>query len=146
MSGSNLGRILWITAGLLLVGLGIIGVVVPVMPSTVFFIGAAACFARSSPRLEQWVLNLPKIGPTVRDYRAGLGIRRNVKFFIMGMISTVVIINAWLVIPALEWKIACLALGLIGVLYIWYQVPTREIVLARQNQASSVENQTLELS
>src|SRR5690606_22564161 len=51
-----LTRWAWQGAGLSLVGLGTLGAVVPGLPTTVFFIGAAACFARSSPRLERWVL------------------------------------------------------------------------------------------
>jgi uncharacterized membrane protein YbaN (DUF454 family) len=40
---------------------------------------AAACFARSSPRFERWVLELPTIGRMVRDYRRGLGMPRKAK-------------------------------------------------------------------
>ena len=50
--------------------IGSVGVVVPGLPTTVFFIVAAACFSRSSSRFEQWVLTRPYVGPMVRDYRA----------------------------------------------------------------------------
>jgi uncharacterized membrane protein YbaN (DUF454 family) len=49
---------------------------VPGLPTTGFFVLAAACFAKSSPRFERWVLDLPTVGPMVRDYRAGLGMPR----------------------------------------------------------------------
>ena len=65
--------------GLALVGIGAVGIVVPGLPSTIFFILAAAAFSRSSARLERWLLSLPAIGPMVRDYRAGLGMRRRAK-------------------------------------------------------------------
>ena len=51
----------------------------PLKDRTVFFVIAAWCFSRSSPRLERWVLNLPHIGPLVHDYRAGLGIEAALK-------------------------------------------------------------------
>ena len=44
----------------------------------IFFTVAAYCFGKSSPRFEQWVLDLPTIGPMVRDHRAGLGMPRRI--------------------------------------------------------------------
>ena len=69
-------RWLWFGLGWVAVAIGSIGIVVPGLPTTVFFIIAAACFSRSSPRFEQWVLTRPGVGPMVRDYRAGLGMPR----------------------------------------------------------------------
>jgi hypothetical protein len=62
-------RWLWLVAGFANIGLGIVGALLPVMPSTVFAIAAAACFAKSSPRLEQKVLDHPTMGPAVRAWR-----------------------------------------------------------------------------
>ena len=59
--------------GLVAVAIGSVGIIVPGLPTTVFFIMAAWCFSRSSRRLERWVLDLPRIGPLVQDYRDGLG-------------------------------------------------------------------------
>lgn len=55
--------------GFVCVALGVIGAVVPLMPSTVFFIAAAACFAYASPRLEAWLLSFTFIGEPVRAWR-----------------------------------------------------------------------------
>ena len=121
---------LWFAGGLLSVAIGGIGVVVPGLPTTVFFIVAAACFSRSSPRFEQWVLNLPKIGGTVRDYRAGLGMPRRSKVIAVTMILTVSTLSAVLAGGPLGWAIV--ALGLVGALYVTFRVPTRERVLAER--------------
>ena len=121
---------LWFVGGLLSVAIGGIGVVVPGLPTTVFFIVAAACFSRSSPRFEQWVLNLPKIGRTVRDYRAGLGMPRRSKVIAVTMIVAVSTLSAVLAGGPVGWAIV--ALGLVGALYVTFRVPTRERVLDQQ--------------
>ena len=55
--------------GLLMVALGIIGIALPVMPTTIFFILALACFTRSSPKLSAWLLNHPRYGESLRHWQ-----------------------------------------------------------------------------
>ncbi|PKO20017.1 DUF454 domain-containing protein [candidate division BRC1 bacterium HGW-BRC1-1] len=61
----------WIFLGLgwTNVALGVIGAFLPVMPTTIFMLMAMGCFARSSPRLERWLLDHPRFGPSIRDWR-----------------------------------------------------------------------------
>lgn len=63
------GRWVLFALGWVCVALGIIGIVTPVMPGTVFLILAAWLFSRSSPRFEAWLLGHPKLGPTVVAWR-----------------------------------------------------------------------------
>lgn len=55
--------------GFVCLALGVIGAFLPLMPSTVFFICAAACFAYASPRIEAWLLSFEFIGRPVRAWR-----------------------------------------------------------------------------
>jgi uncharacterized membrane protein YbaN (DUF454 family) len=57
-------------AGSLLVAVGFVGAFLPLLPTTPFLILAAACFARSSPRLEHWLLSHRQFGPVLRSWRA----------------------------------------------------------------------------
>ena len=61
-------RPLWLAAGIASVGLGLAGVVLPLLPTTPFMILAAACFARSSPRLHDWLWHHRIFGPAIRDW------------------------------------------------------------------------------
>ena len=56
-------------AGCVLVAVGFVGAFLPLLPTTPFLILAAACFARSSPRLEHWLLNHRQFGPMLRSWR-----------------------------------------------------------------------------
>ena len=129
---------LWFVAGLLSVAIGGIGVVVPGLPTTVFFVVAAACFSRSNERFERWVLNLPKIGQLVRDHREGLGMPRRAKVIAVTMILVVSTASGVLAIDNRAVGATVVALGLIGALYVTFRVPTRERVLAERLRSSSL--------
>ncbi|WP_084619893.1 YbaN family protein [Devosia chinhatensis] len=72
-------RPLYLIAGLVMLVLGIVGAFLPVMPTTIFLIVAAWFFARSSPRLEAWLLAHPRFGSTLRDWREHGAISRRAK-------------------------------------------------------------------
>ncbi len=120
----------WLGLGWMAVALGGVGVVVPGWPTTVFFIAAASCFARSSPRVERWILGLPKVGRLVADHRAGLGMPRRAKVVAITMIVVAVSASVAFALSSPGWRLAVVALGLAGVLYVGLRVPTRELVVA----------------
>ncbi|WP_419930200.1 YbaN family protein [Candidatus Poriferisocius sp.] len=125
MASNPLVRGLWILAGLLCVGLGALGVIVPGLPSTVFFIMAAAAFSRSSERMERWVLNLPGVGKLVADYRSGLGMPWRAKIIAGTMIVVAVGLSTGLALSSWTWRGVVIGLGLVGLAYIFGRVPTR---------------------
>ncbi|MGI9377319.1 MAG: YbaN family protein [Tsuneonella suprasediminis] len=75
----RIARMGWLTLGLLLVGVGFIGLFVPLLPTTDFMLLALPCFARSSPRLEAWLLGHPRFGPGLRAWRQDRAVPRNAK-------------------------------------------------------------------
>lgn len=72
-------RIPYLCLGALMLVLAVIGALLPLMPTTVFLILASWFFARSSPRLEAWLLTHPRFGGTLRAWHAEGAIPRSAK-------------------------------------------------------------------
>lgn len=62
-------RYLLTLLGCIMLMLGALGAVLPLLPTTPFLLAAAACFSRSFPRLEAWLLDHPRLGPPLRDWK-----------------------------------------------------------------------------
>ena len=116
--------------GFIFVGLGFIGIIIPGMPTTVFMILAAACFAKSSPKFEQWILDLPGIGRLVQDHRDGLGMPQKSKAIAITMMVLAVTLSIIFAITSTLVQILVGGVGIIGVWYVGVRVPTKEKVLA----------------
>jgi|SRR6056297_2475324 len=65
---------LYIGIGTFSLGIGIIGIVVPLLPTTPFLLLSAACYAKGSERMYQWFINIKWIGKTIKNYHEGSGI------------------------------------------------------------------------
>jgi uncharacterized membrane protein YbaN (DUF454 family) len=72
---------LLIGAGTLSTALGIIGIFVPILPTTPFLLLAAACYMRSSERFYQWLINNRVFGAYIRNYIEGRGMPVRIKIF-----------------------------------------------------------------
>ena len=77
---------LLVTCGTLCVGLGILGIFLPLLPTTVFLLLAAACYARSSERFHQKLLNHRFLGAYIRNYRNGRGMAPREKAITIGLL------------------------------------------------------------
>jgi uncharacterized protein len=101
----------------LCLGLGIAGLFVPLLPGTLFLILAGVCFTHSSPRFETWLLDHPRFGPPVRQWRATGAIPRAAK--ILAGLSLAV---SWLIVLATGASapvlIACFALFVTVAIYV----------------------------
>lgn len=62
-------------------GVGVIGAFLPILPTVPFWLIAAACWARSSPKTHEWLLTRPKVGPVIRDWERYGMIRPRAKVF-----------------------------------------------------------------
>lgn len=117
---SFLARCGWTLLGLLFVGLGAFGVILPGLPTTPFLVLAASCFVRSSPRLYSWVLANRVFGKPIRDFREGRGVPRRIKYTAIGTMWCFVAFAVLWAIPSRLWipKAVVLTTAVIGTLYL----------------------------
>ena len=111
-------RYLLIGIGLTAVALGMLGVALPVLPTTPFLLLAAACFARSSARFYDWLMNMPVFGQYIRDYKAGKGIPVRVKIVALTVLWTTILTSVIWIIPALFVKALLIAVAGVVTTYI----------------------------
>lgn len=107
-------RYIFIILGTLFVVTGIIGIFVPILPTTPFLLLAAACYLRGSKRFYDWLLNNKLFGSYFKNYLEGRGMPVRVKIFTITLLWTAIGISIWLTYPNYI-VIAILALVAIGV-------------------------------
>ena len=127
-------RLIYLILGVLLSTVGVIGIIIPGLPTTIFMILAAACFFRSSEKLYKWVINNRYFGNYVRNFREHGGMPKKAKIyafiFIWGFVSVSVFIG---ISNELLWaKIMTLIGAIIGTIYIAY-IPNIEHVESIDN-------------
>ena len=81
-------RLIYIAIGCIAVVLGVIGIFLPLLPTTPFLLVAAWAFAKSSPRLEAWLTNHPRFGPPLRDWRERGAIPKRAKVIAIAAMAT----------------------------------------------------------
>jgi len=81
--------------------LGIVGIFLPILPTTPFLLLAAACYAKSSRKLNNWLLNNRWFGNYIRNYREGKGIPLKVKVLSISFLWIVILFSAFFFITIL---------------------------------------------
>ncbi len=102
---NKLTRVLLIIAGWFFVILGIIGIFLPVMPTTIFLIIAAACFAKSSEKFYYRLLNNKYLGKLIKDYREQRGMPLRAKIIAITMMNIAIGYSAFFAVNLLWVKI-----------------------------------------
>ena len=89
-------RIVLIAAGLISLAIGAVGIFVPLLPTTPLVLVAAFCFANSSERLHQWLLDHNVFGPLIDNWRRYGAISRNAKIMSVASMVAVLLVSWWL--------------------------------------------------
>jgi len=97
--------------GTCFLGLGIVGVFLPLLPTTPFLLLAAACYARGSKRFYDWLLNNRWFGSYIKNYREGRGISLKLKVITLALLWGTITYSAFFVVDALYWRIILLVIA-----------------------------------
>ena len=112
-------------AGGLALGLGLIGIFLPLLPTTPFVLLAAACFARGSERFHDWLLANRTFGPMVYEWERHRSIPYRTKITAIVLMSTTLAISITFFVQPLWLKGALAAMG--AALAVWmYRIPSRD--------------------
>jgi hypothetical protein len=105
---STLARLPYLAIGSLAAALGLVGIFVPLLPTTVFLLVAAWAFARSSPRLHRALLDHPRLGPPIRRWQAHRCVSRRGKALAVTSMAVSFLVSAYVLSGSL------LALAVVG--------------------------------
>jgi len=98
----NIKKLLLIVLGFVFLILGVIGIVLPLLPTTPLVLLSALCFSKSSKRLEAMLLKIRIFGPFIENYRTGGGISRlrkavSIAYLWLGLATSMIVIRTTLI-------------------------------------------------
>ncbi len=91
-------KTVYVILGWVAIGLGFLGVFLPVLPTTPFLLLAAALFFRGSPRMYRWLTEHKTLGPYIRNFRENRAIPLHAKIVSVCMMWTAILLSAFLAV------------------------------------------------
>jgi uncharacterized membrane protein YbaN (DUF454 family) len=85
-------KLFWKILGFCSLGMAYLGVIIPGLPYSIFIVGAAYCFAKGSPAMEQWLYNHKLFGPFLINWSTKRVFPQRMKYFMLFMMSTSLVI------------------------------------------------------
>jgi len=111
-------KVLLLFLGTLSLVLGVIGMFLPVLPTTPFILLSAWCYYRSSPRFHDWLVNHPRLGPIVEEYANDEGMNRDSKIKALAMTWIAVIFTMVVFLDSIQMRLLVMGLAIIGTIVI----------------------------
>lgn len=93
---SSAMKYFYLVSGFLLVTIGVIGIFLPVLPTTIFLILASACFIKSSPQANEWLRNHKVLGMYIKNYQDGTGLTIKSKIINITLLWLMISVSAFL--------------------------------------------------
>jgi len=112
MTTSSLKKWFLIVIGSISLGLGVLGIFLPLLPTTVFLLIAAACYARSSKRLYEWLLAHKWFGSYIRNWREHKALTRRTKITILTILWGTLFISGFFAVELLIIRLILFVVGI----------------------------------
>jgi len=119
-------RVILVVLGTVFVIAGVIGIFLPILPTTPFMLLAAWCYARSSTRFYNWIMNNKVFGPIIREWRQYRSIPRRAKITALILMPSTFGISIIFFVP-IFWVQLMLGVMCIGMMIFMWLIPVREI-------------------
>lgn len=107
----KLYRYFYLISGILLVAIGVIGIFLPVLPTTIFLILASACFVKSSPKANEWLRNHKVLGMYIKNYQDKTGLTIRAKAFNIFFLWAMILLSTFLLTDKFYIKLILLAIA-----------------------------------
>ena len=108
----SIARGIWVILGTLALGIGLVGVVIPVLPTTPFLLAAAYCYSRGSKRFHVWLTTNRIVGRYIRDYQEGKGISSHAKMITLILLWSTILISALVFVHILWVQVVMIMIAL----------------------------------
>jgi len=115
----------YLVSGVILVTIGVIGIFLPVLPTTIFLILASACFVKGSPKANEWLRNHKILGMYIKNYQDGTGLTIKSKIINITLLWSMILLSAFLFTDEFYLRIILLAIA-IGVTIHLVMVKTKK--------------------
>jgi uncharacterized protein len=109
---------LYVAAGFVSIGVGVVGVWTPLLPTTEFLLLAAFCFARGSDRWHTWLMSHPQLSPYIRAFREKRGLTRAQKLRLSALVTLTLGVSA-VFVPSAIGKAAVVAVWATLLIFFW---------------------------
>lgn len=125
LAASALARRLYLLAGSIALGLGVLGMFLPLLPTTPFVLLAAACYARGSPRFHRWLLANRTFGPLIHEWQRHRAIPYRTKLAAIALMSATLGVSIVFFVDPVWLRLLLAAFGLALAIWMW-RIPSRD--------------------
>lgn len=102
----------YLVSGVILVAIGVIGIFLPVLPTTIFLILASACFVKGSPKANEWLRNHKILGMYIKNYQDGTGLTLKAKVINIFLLWSMILISAFLFTEEIYIRLILIAIAI----------------------------------
>ena len=123
---SGFQKYFYLASGVLLVAIGVIGIFLPVLPTTIFLILASACFVKGSPKANDWLRNHKILGMYIKNYQDKIGLTIKSKIINISFLWTMILLSAFMFTDEIYIRLLLIAVA-VGVTIHLLMVKTKRI-------------------